>query len=113
MEGLKAFYITSDNGDIKDLIITTDDNGRQVALTTLNFIESRNDSWLKHRVVELPVEGIIHKGHMNIVTTIRMNGIPIRCILNGFYSLIETIDNYMNINDDYKKYSYVTEYIKF
>lgn len=112
MNELKAFYITDDNGIIKDLIIGTKED-RQVALTTLDFIESRNDSWLKHRVVEIPAEGIIHKGYMNIVTTIKMNGIPIRCILNGFYSLIETIDKYMNIEDDYKKYSYVTEYIRF
>lgn len=111
MKGLKAFYITNDNGDIKDLIIGTKED-RQVALTTLDFIESRNDSWLKHRVVEVKAEGIIHKGHMNIVTTIKMNGIPIRCILNGFYSLIETIDEYMSIEDDYRHYSYCTEYIK-
>lgn len=111
MNELKAFYITDDNGIIKDLIIGTEES-RQVALTTLDFIKSRNGTWLKHRIIELSAEGIRHKGHVNIVTTIKMNGIPIRCILNGFYSLIETIDKYMNLNDDYRKYSYCTEYIK-
>lgn len=111
MNELKAFYITDDNGIIKDLIIGTKED-RQVALTTLDYIEKTNDSWLKHRVVEMPAEGIIHKGHMNIVTTIKMNDIPIRCILNGFYSLIETIDEYMSIEDDYRRYSYISEYIK-
>lgn len=111
MNELKAFYITDDNGIIKDFIIGTKED-RQVALTTLDYIEKGNDTWLKHRIIELPVEGIRHKGHINIVTTIKMNGIPIRCILNGFYSLIETIDKYMNLDDDYRKYTYCTEYIK-
>lgn len=112
MNELKAFYITDDNGIIKDLIIGTKES-RQVAETTLDYIEKGNDTWLKHRIVELSAEGIRHKGNTNIVTTIKMNGIPIRCILNGFYSLIETIDKYMSIEDDYRKYSYITEYIKF
>lgn len=112
MDELKAYYITDDNGIIKDLIIGTKES-RQVAETTLDYIERGNDSWVKHRIVELPIEGIRHKGNTNIVTTIKMNGIPIRCILNGFYSLIETIDKYMSIEDDYRKYSYVSEYIKF
>lgn len=111
MNELKAFYITDDNGIIKDLIIGTKED-RQVALTTLDYIEKSNNSWIRHRIVELPIEGIRNKGYMNIVTTIKMNGIPIRCILNGFYSLIETIDKYMNLNDDYRHYTYCTEYIK-
>lgn len=111
MNELKAFYITDDNGIIKDLIIGTEES-RQVAETILDYIEKSNDTWLKHRIIELSAEGIIHKG-MNIVTTIKMNGNPIRCIINGFYSLIETIDKYMSIEDDYRKYSYVTKYIKF
>lgn len=111
MDELKAYYITDDNGIVKDLIIGTEES-RQVAETTLDYIEKSNDSWVKHRIVELPIEGIRHKGYMNIVTTIKMNGIPIRCILNGFYSLIETIDKYMSIEDDYKHYSYISEYIK-
>lgn len=112
MNELKAFYITDDNGIIKYLIIGTEES-RQVAETTLDYIENKNKSWLKNKIITLDTEGIIHKGHTNIVTTIKMNGVPIRCILNGFYSLIETIDKYMNIEDDYKKYSYITEYIKF
>lgn len=112
MKELKAFYIT-DGNSIKDLIIGTEDEVKQTALTTLDFIEKSSNSWLKNRIIELPAEGIIHKGHMNIVTTIKMNGIPIRCILNGFYSLIETIDNYMNIKDDYRHYTYTSKFIKF
>lgn len=111
MNELKAFYITDDNGIIKDLIIGTKED-RQVALTTLDYIEKTNDTWLKHRIVELSVEGIMLKEYINIVTTIKMNGIPIRCIINNFYNIVEIIESYMELESDYRHYTYCTEYIK-
>lgn len=111
MDELKAYYITDDNGIVKDLIIGTKED-RQVAETTLDYIEKYNDSWLKHRIIELSAEGIMLKEYINIVTTIRMNGIPIRCILNDFYNIVEIIERYMGLESDYRHYTYCTEYIK-
>ena len=113
MEHLKVFYITNDNGEIFDLIIG-DDSKRQVAIATKQFIDEDNDNeWLKTRVVELPLEGIIHKGHINILTTIKLNNIPCRVIANNFYNLVEIIEEYMNLENDYRKFTFSTDYIKF
>ena len=112
MEHLKVFYITNDNGEIFDLIIG-DDSKRQVAIATKQFVDEDNDNeWLKTRVVELPLEGIIHKGHVNILTTIKLNNIPCRAIVNNFYNLVETIESYMNLENDYRKFSFQAEFIK-
>jgi hypothetical protein len=112
VDKLKAYYIVDDNGKIEDLIVGQEDEESQVAQTTLDYIQKRNDTWLKYRIVELKAEGVIHKGHINIVTTIKMSGMPIRTILNNFYNIIEIIENYMKLENDYRHYSYYTEYIK-
>ena len=113
MEDLKIFYITNDNGEIFDLIIG-DDSKRQVAIATKQFIDENNDNeWLKTRIVELDLEGKIHKGHINILTTIKLNNIPCRVIANNFYNLVEIIEEYMNLENDYRKFTFSTDYIKF
>ena len=113
MEDLKIFYITNDNGEIFDLIIG-DDSKRQVVIATKQFIDEDNDNeWLKTRIVEVPLEGEIHSGHINILTTIKLNNIPCRAIVNNFYNLVEIIEGYMNLEDDYRKFSFSSEFIKF
>ena len=113
MDNLKVFYVTDDNGEIFDLIIG-DDSKRQVAEATKQFIDGDNDNeWLKTRIVELLLEGIIHKGHVNILTTIKLNNIPCRVIANNFYNLVEIVESYMNLENDYRKFTFSTDYIKF
>lgn len=107
----KAFYIVDDNGEIKDIIIG-DDSKRQVAETTLDYILKTDDSWLKHRIVELEIEGYINKGHVNVLTTIKMNNIPIRAIVNDFKNITTIVESYMTLENDYRKYTFNTEYIK-
>ena len=112
MEHLKVFYITNDNGQILDLIVG-DDSKRQVAIATKQFIDEDDDNeWIKTRVIELPLEGIIHKGHVNILTTIKLNNIPCRAIANNFYNLVDIIEEYMNLENDYRKFSFQAEFIK-
>lgn len=108
----KVFIITDDNGRYEDVIIG-DDSSRQTAICTKDYIEKRNDlEWTKYRVVELPLEGKIHNGSVNIITTIKLNNIPFRAMANNFYNIVEVIENYMGLEDDYKKFSYHTEFIK-
>lgn len=108
----KIYIITDDNGRYLDILIG-DSGMRQVAESTKEFIEKKNDNdFIKYRIVELPLEGKIHKGHTNIITTIRLNNIPFRAICNNLYNLVEIIDNYMNSNNDYRKYTYHCEFIK-
>ena len=112
MNDLKAYYIT-DGNTIKDMIIGTEDEVKQTPLTTLDFIEKDNESWLKHKIVTVDLEGQIHKGHTNIITTIKMNGTPIRSIANNFQNVVAIVEDYIsNDNNDYRKYSYITEFIK-
>ena len=112
MENLKVFYVTDDNGEILDLIIG-DDSKRQVAEATKQFVDEDNDNeWLKTRVVELPLEGIIHKGRVNIITTIKLNNIPCRVIANNFYNLVEIVESYMELENDWRKFTFSTDYIR-
>ncbi len=109
---LKAYYIVSDNGVI-DLIIGQEKDKKQVAVTTLDYIQKKNDvSWLKYRILEIDAEGIMIEGYINMVTTIKMNGQPIRTILNDFYNIPEIIEKYMEEENDYRHYEYISEYIK-
>ena len=112
MEDLKIFYIIDDNGEILDLIIG-DDSKRQLVEATKQFVDEDNDNeWLKTRVVELPLEGKIHKRHINILTTIKLNNIPCRVIANNFYNLVEIVESYMELENDYRKFSFQAEFIK-
>lgn len=113
---LKAYYIVDDNGRVEDLIIGQEDE-KQMVLEIKDCIEKRNDSeWIKYRVIELPIElpleGIIHNGNINIITTIKLNNIPCRAILNNFYNLVEIVEGYMSLENDYRKFTYHTEFIK-
>ena len=113
MENLKVFYITYDNWKYYDDPIIGDSSKRQVAVATKQFIDEDNDNeWLKTRVVELPLEGIIHKGHINIITTIKLNTSPCRVIANNFYHLVEIIESYMELENDWRKFMLSTDYIK-
>lgn len=108
----KVFIITNDNGRYEDMIIG-DENLRQVALSTKDYIEKRNDlEWTKYRVVELPLEGKIHNGNVNIITTIKLNNIPFRAIANNFYNVTEILESYMKLENSYRHYTYHTEFIK-
>lgn len=112
MEDQKVFIITNDNGRYEDIIIG-DESRRQTALATKDYIEKRNDSeWTKYRIVELPLEGKIHKDRVNIITTIKLNNIPFRAIANNFYNVTEIVESYMNLENSYRHYTYHTEFIK-
>lgn len=113
MEDQKVFMVINNNtGECLDMIFG-DDSMKKLAQATKEFIEKANDNdWVKYEVVELPLEGAIHKGKLNIITTIRMNNIPCRAIANSFYNLIEIIEDYMTREDEYKRYTYKAEFIK-
>ena len=112
MEYNKVWLITDDNGRYYDILVG-DDNLKQTVLTTKYYIEKDNEiKWVKLRIVQLPLEGKIHRGHTNIITTIKLNNIPIRAIANNFYNLTEIVEGYMSIEDEYRKYNYHTEFIK-
>lgn len=112
MDNQRIYFITDDNGRIVDCIIG-DESKRELTKKTKEFIEKDTErEWIKHRIVELPLEGKIHNGHINIITTIKLNNIPFRAIANNFYNLIEIIESYMNLDDEYRKFSYYTNFIK-
>lgn len=112
MQDQKVFVITDDNGVYYDFSVG-DESKREEVKKTKQFIdECREESWLKTRIVELPIEGKIHKGHTNIITTIKLNNTPFRAIANSFHSLVEIVENYMDLESEYRKYTYYCEFIK-
>lgn len=111
MENKKVYVITDDNAKYEDILVGGEEV-KQVALTTLDFINKKNDSeYRKFRLIELPLEGKIHIGKVNVLTTIKLNNIPVRAIVNNS-DIINIIEDYVNKQDDYKKYSFACDYIK-
>lgn len=111
MVNKKVWIITDDNGRYEDVLVGGEEV-RQVALTTLDFINKRNDSeYRKFRLVELELEGEIHIGQVNLLTTIKLNNIPVRAIVNNA-DIVDIIEDYMNKEDEYKKYDFYCEFIK-
>lgn len=112
MENKKVYVITDDNGKYEDVLVGGEEV-RQVVLTTLDFINKRNDSeYRKFRLVELELEGEIHIGQVNMLTTIKLNNIPIRAIVNNS-DIVDIIEGYMNREDDeYRRYGFHCEFIK-
>lgn len=111
MKKNKLLVILDDNGKYEDVLVGGEDV-RQVALTTLDFINKRNDSeYRKFRLVELPLEGEIHIGQVNVLTTIKLNNIPFRAIVNNA-DIVDIIEDYANKEDEYRKYDFHCEFIK-
>ena len=112
MEDKKVWIITDGNGKYED-VLTGGEEVRQVALTTLDFINKRNDSeYRKFRLIELKLEGEIHIGQVNLLTTIKLNNIPVRAIVNNA-DIVDIIESYMNNKDnEYRKYDFHCEFIK-
>ena len=112
MENKKIFYILDDNGRIVDCIIG-DESKKQVAISTKEFIEKNNYSeWIKYRIIDLPLEGSIHKDHVNIITTIKLNGQPCRAIANNFYNIIEIVESYLTLENDYRHFDFTCEFVR-
>lgn len=109
MENKKVFIISDDNGRYKSVTIGGDEE-KEIAEATLKFIEEDNE-WIKNRLIELQLEGEIHIGQVNLLTTIKLNNIPVRAIVNNA-DIVDIIEDYINIQDEYKKYDFYCEFIK-
>ena len=109
MENQKIFYITNDK-EIFDIIIGNE-NMRNIALATKDIVQKSNEH-LRVRVIELLLEGILHKDRTNMITTIKLNGKPCRAIANNFYNLVEIVESYANLQNDYRKFDYEVKFIK-
>lgn len=110
MKNKKVWIISDDNGRYSSVTIGGDEE-REIAQATLKFIEEGNESWIKNRLIELPLEGEIHIGQVNILTTIKLNNIPFRAIVNNA-DIVDIIEYYMNKEDEYRKYDFYCEFIK-
>ena len=112
MEDQKVFIITDDNGVYYDFSVGEESIRGEVERTKELIDEGRAESWLNTKIVELPIEGKIHKGHTNIITTIKLNNVPFRAIANSVHSLVEIVENYMDLENEFRKYTYHCEFIK-
>lgn len=108
----KVYFITDDNGSIHDLLVGEGDVAQQQAYTTLDYYLKKNDTWLKYRLISMIPDGKLHKESINAVTVVKMNGQPVRAVLNNFINLLDLINTFSSMESEYRHYTYETKYIK-
>lgn len=110
----KMYYIVNGNTVLDIIPERVGSNTEQVAKTTLDYIVNdfkHNNEWLKPRIEEVDVEGEFVEGQVNIVTTIKMNNEPVKCIIGNYDKIVDIIDSLKNLDDEYRRYSFQTNYI--